>query len=138
MPDNGELRTFCKAVGTDKKLGLVFGYAAITKQKGEDYYDHANENFTDDSILEASVDFMLTKRVLGEMHEEAEGGSVVFMWPMTEDIAKAFDVTTDTYGLMIAAKPAHDATLEKFDKGEYTGFSIGGAYIDTKEVEDNA
>ena len=136
MPD--KLRTFGKVSGVNKELGLVFGYAAVMKQKGEDYYDHANENFTDESIVEATVDFMMNKRVVGEMHEEDEGGSVVFAWPMTEEIAKAFEITTDTYGLMIAIKPENAETLAKFENGEYTGFSIGGAYIDVKEVEDNA
>lgn len=131
------MRTFGKVSGVNKKLGLVFGYAAITKQAGEEYFDLAGESFTDDSIVEATVDFMLSKRVMGDMHEAPEGGSVVFAWPMTEEIAKAFDIDTKgTYGLMVAMKPANQETLAKFESGEYTGFSLGGAYVDVEEVEE--
>lgn len=76
-------------------------------------------------MLEASVDFMKNSRVLGDQHEKPEGGSVLFAWPMTTEVAKAFGITTEKTGLMIAVKPDSPEMLAKFKAGEMTGFSIG-------------
>jgi hypothetical protein len=131
-----EIRFFGKAAGVNEELGLVFGYAAITEVDGKPYYDLQKDHITEDALLDAATDFMLSKRVLGDMHERNEGGSVVFAWPLTKEIAKAFGIETSTYGLMIAIKPKSEEMFNKFKTGEYTGFSIGGRYIEVEEVVD--
>lgn len=128
--------TRCNIAKVDQTLGLVMGYAIICKEAGEDYFDVQGDHIPEDAMLAASVDFMENSRVVGEMHKGEEGGSVVFAWPMTSDIAKAFGIKTEKTGLMIAIKPKKKETLEKFANGEYTGFSIGGKRITDEEVED--
>ena len=128
--------TRCNIAKVDQALGLVMGYAIICKEAGEDYFDVQGDHIPEDAMLAASVDFMENSRVVGEMHKGEEGGSVVFAWPMTSDIAKAFGIKTEKTGLMIAIKPKKKETLEKFANGEYTGFSIGGKRITDEEVED--
>lgn len=90
-------------------------------------------------MLEASTDFMLNSRMAKDMHKAGEEGilpgSIVFAFPMTEDVAKSFGVESSTTGLMIAMKPDDNDVLEKFKSGEYTGFSIGGSRITDEEVE---
>lgn len=134
MEKNFDYRaTVCKV---DESLGLVMGYAIISKQNGEDYYDLQGDHIPEDAMLKAAVDFMSGARTVGEMHETEEGGTVVFAWPLTTEIAKAFNLETDTTGLMIAIKPKCHKTLEKFKDGTYNGFSIGGIRITDEEVED--
>ena len=124
-------------VKVDDTLGLVMGYAIISTREGEPYFDSQGDHIPEASMLEASVDFMKNSRVAKEMHQGEEKGSVLFAWPLTEEIAKAFGIQTSTTGLMIAMLPDNEEVLEKFKSGEYTGFSIGGSRIEDEEVEDN-
>jgi hypothetical protein len=119
----------------DDSLGLVFGWAIVCTEKGEAYFDTQDDHIPEESMLKAAADFMEHSRVLGDMHATAEGGSVVFAFPMTAEIAKAYGLTTETTGLMIAVRPANAETLEKYKSGEYTGFSIGGIRITDEDAE---
>lgn len=116
-------------IKVDEALGVVFGWAIICTEKGEDYFDVQDDHIPEAAMLKASADFMAHSRVLGDMHQKAEGGAVVFCFPMTGDIAAAFGITTEKTGLMIGVKPASAETLAKFQSGEYSGFSIGGRRI---------
>jgi hypothetical protein len=120
---------FATVLKVDDDLGLVFGWAIVSTEDGEPYYDTQGDWIPEDSMLKASADFMAHSRVLGDMHQTAEGGAVVFAFPMTAEIAKAFGLVTKTTGLMIGVKPASAETLAKFKSGEYSGFSIGGRRI---------
>lgn len=130
-------------VKVDESLGLVFGYAIICKQNGQDYYDlnkdretgeRVPEHIPEHSMLEAATDFMLNSRMAKEMHDGDEQGSVVFAFPLTTDIAKALNIQTPTTGLLIAMKPSKDM-LGKFVRKELTGFSIGGSKQKVREEE---
>jgi hypothetical protein len=68
------------------------------------------------------------------MHKGDPIGTMVFAFPLTTDIAKAFDITTPRTGLMIGMKPSAEV-LAKFKSGEYTGFSIGGKRVEEEVVE---
>lgn len=135
-----------EVIKVDDELGLVFGWAIVSTVKGEPYFDKQQDHIPEDSMLEAAVDFMINSRVGGDMHRrvfDEDGnklpvntGVVVFAWPMTADIAKAFGVQTDTTGLMIAYRPHSPEMLQKFRDGTYTGFSIGGHRILDEEVVD--
>lgn len=120
----------------DEELGLVFGWAVICTQDGEPFIDSQNDHAPEDATLIAATDFMLKYRTAGEMHrleddnEPYDAGDVVFCFPLTTEIAKAFNIQTDTTGLLIAMKPRSEDMLEKFRDGTYTGFSIGGKYLE--------
>lgn len=125
--------TICKVESLNKKLGLVFGWALVTKEDGADYYDTQGDHIPDETMLARSMDFMLAKRVAGEMHEVVDG-EVVYAFPLTEEIAKAMGIVSKRYGLMYGYKPSA-AVFAKFESGEYTGFSMGGERLDEKVVE---
>lgn len=118
----------------DTELGLVMGFAIICKQDGEDYFDTQGDHIPEDSMLAASTDFMLNGRMVKEMHRGEQNGTVVFAFPLTTEIAKAFGIETKTTGLMIAMKPGSAEMLENFRSGKYTGFSIGGSRGVDEEV----
>lgn len=128
-----ELRA--EVVKVDASLGLVMGHAIVCLEDGEPYYDLQGDHIPEDAMLKAALDFMEHSQVAKEMHEGDQAGTVVFAWPMTTDIAKAFGILTHKTGLMIAIRPSDSAMLEKFQLGELTGFSIGGSRLQDEEVD---
>lgn len=119
----------------DDKLGLVFGWAIVSKNNNSDYYDSQGDHIPEDSMLKAAADFMSSKRDMKIMHKGKAQGTVLFAFPLTSDIAKSMGITTNKTGLMIAVKPDSQDTLDKFVSGEYTGFSIGGDRGEDEEVD---
>jgi hypothetical protein len=125
---------FAEVLKVDESLGLVLGWAIVCKKDGADYWDLQEDHIPESSMLSAAIDFMQHSRVAKEMHSGESAGSVVFAFPMTEDIAKAFGIETKTTGLMIAIKPMDGGMLAKFKDGTYTGFSIGGSRLEDEDV----
>lgn len=132
--DSAEWESHAEVIKVDTDLGIVFGWAIVSQIDGKPYFDVQGDHIPEAAMLKASADFMEHSRMLGDMHENDEGGNVVFAFPMTADVAKAFGITTKTTGLMIGVKPLRKSTLEKFRDGTYTGFSIGGRRIVDDEV----
>lgn len=125
-----ELRS--KVMKVDESHGLVLGFAIITSQDGQEYFDCQGDAITDEAMLEAATDF--AKSMAGDDMHRGPDGEVVFMFPLTSEIAKAFDIQCPRTGLMIGMRPSPEV-LKKFRDGEYTGFSIGGERIDEDVVE---
>jgi hypothetical protein len=123
----------CQVLKVDAGLGLVMGWSIICKEDGKDYWDKQDDLCPEESMIEAATDFMLHSREAGEMHQRMGAGQVVFAFPLTEDIAKAFEIQSRKSGLMVAVKP--DAKMmAKFVDGTYQGFSIGGFREEDEEV----
>lgn len=127
--------TTAEVVKVDDALGLVMGFAIVCEEDGEQYFDVQGDHIPEDAMLEAALDFMENSRLAKEMHTGDDKGTVVFAWPMTKEIAKAFGMTTPRTGLMIAMKPSDDALLDKFRDGTLTGFSIGGRRLEDEEID---
>lgn len=122
---------FARVVKTDDELGLVFAWAVTSQTKGEDYYDLQDDNLVaDDEFIKVAAEFMENGGATDQMHDRNQDGRVVFAMPMTPEIAKAFGVQADTYGLMVALKPSPEV-FAKFKSGEYTGLSIDGTGVRT-------
>ena len=136
---NSQFKTACEFVKVDEGLGLVFGFAVVCMEKGQPYVDLQKDHIPEDAMLEASLDFMRNSRMSGDMHARDEAGQpirdgeVAFAFPLTTEIAKSMGIETERTGLMVAIKPSA-AVLAKFVSGEYTGFSIGGSYVENEEI----
>ena len=137
MTDDKNFEMRAEVVKVDDTLGLVMGYAIVCNEDGEPYFDLQGDHIPEDAMLKAALDFMENSQVAKEMHTGDQAGTVVFAFPMTDDIAKAFDVLTKRTGLMIAMRPDADM-LKRFQLGELTGFSIGGERLKDEEVDDDA
>ena len=129
-----KFETRAKVLKVHEELGLVLGWAIVCTENGEPYFDKQDDHIPEDAMLKAAADFMENSRLATEMHDRPGAGTVVFAFPLTADVKKAFDITCKTTGLMIALKPDADM-LEKFRSGELTGFSIGGIRGDDEIVE---
>jgi hypothetical protein len=130
-----EKRAYTAFTKVDDELGLVMGFAIVCTIDGEPYFDTQDDHIPEDSMLKAATDFMVNSRKALEMHAGDQIGDIVFAFPLTSDIAKAFDLETKTTGLMIAMKPDSEETLNKFKSGEFTGFSIGGFRLEDENVD---
>ena len=128
MADEKTFRLSCKIEKVDESLGLVFGWGIICSENGEPYFDLQGDHIPADAMMKAACDFQLHSRATDDMHDNIADGTVVFSFPMTKDVAKAYGISCDTEGWMIAAKPSAEI-FAKFKSGEYKGFSIGGKRV---------
>lgn len=118
----------------DEALGMVFGFATVSKEAGQDYFDVQDDHIPEASMIKAAADFMMSPRIVKEMHSGDARGQIVFAFPLTTDIAKALDIQTERTGLIIGMKP-DAAMLAKFVSGELTGFSIGGRRVKDETID---
>lgn len=132
-----EFRINCKIEKVDDSLGLVFGWGIVCSEKGVPYFDTQGDHIPPDAMMKAACDFQLNSRATDDMHDNVAEGTVVFSFPMTADVMKAYGIECQREGWMIAAKPGPEI-LAKFLSGEYTGFSIGGVRIKDDPVEEEA
>lgn len=129
-----EKHGFTKFTKVDEDQGLVMGFAIVCCVDGEPYFDLQGDHIPEDAMLKAAVEFMENSRKAKEMHAGDSVGEILFCFPMTAEVAKAHDIITKTTGLMVAMKPSDDEILEKFRSGEYTGFSMGGKYLENEDA----
>lgn len=127
---------YARIAKVSDELGLVFGYAIVCKENGDDYYDSQGDHIPEDAMLAAAADFLENSQTAKAMHEGGQIGSA-WVFPLTTEIAKALDIETPRTGLLIAMKPDAD-TFDKFKSGAYTGFSIGGVRLEDEVIEEAA
>lgn len=113
----------------DDRLGIVFGYAIVCKQGGEEYFDVQGDHITEEAMLKATSKYMAGFRIAKDMHVGGTVGQVVFGFPMTGEIAKSLGIQVEKTGFIVGMKPDSDDMLQKFADGTYTGFSIGGKRV---------
>jgi len=117
------------------ELGLVFGYAVVTHVDGKPYFDTQGDHIPPDALIKSALEFTKVGALADDMHRpDTDHGNLPFIFPLTPEIAKSLDIEAERHGLLIAMKPGAEQ-LEKFKDGTYTGFSIGGSYGETEEVE---
>ncbi len=133
MSPNVDIAKRSQILKVDETLGLVFGYAIVCKEDGEDYFDLQDDNIPEEVMLKAAAEFMENSRAADEQHDGETMGTVVFAFPLTSEIAKSLDIETKRTGLLIAMKPS-PAVFKRFVDGELTGFSIAGSGA-SEEVE---
>jgi hypothetical protein len=117
----------------DEAQGIAYGFAIVCKEVKDgqpaEYYDLQGDHIPEDAMLNAAAEFALGARVGKEGHAGDQVADVVFVFPMTEAIAKGLGITTDRFGLIIGYRPRDPSVLAKIKSGEYAGFSIGGERI---------
>lgn len=127
--------TYAEVLKVQEELGLVLGWAIVCTEDGQPYFDLQKDHIPESAMLKAATDFMLNSRKSKEMHWRAGAGTVVFAFPLTDDIKKAFGIECSRTGLAVVLKPDEEM-LEKFKSGELKGFSIGGRRDRDKILEE--
>lgn len=127
MP-NDRFEITCQVAKVHADLGLVFGWAMICKDESGVYIDLQDDNIPEEAMLRAVTKFAKGARMAKEMHVGDGRGTVLFLMPLTGEVAKSLDITCPRTGLVIGMAPDGDM-LEKFRSGELSGFSIGGRRI---------
>jgi hypothetical protein len=120
-----------KVEKVDEALGVVFGFAMVSTVDGEPFYDSQGDYIPEDAMMKASLRFMEGDRVAKAMHQGEPIGQIVFAFPLTTEVAKMLEIQSSRTGLLIGMKPEEDV-LKKFADGVFTGFSIGGSYVETE------
>jgi hypothetical protein len=115
----------CEVAKVDDSIGVVFGWGIVCTEGGEPYVDLQDDHIEEATMLKAAAAFAHGERVAKEMHRGAPAGTVLFVWPMTADIAKAVGVQSRRTGMLVGMRP-EPSMLAKFRSGELRGFSIGG------------
>ena len=122
-------RTFsCQVEKADTSLGVVFGWAVVSTEKGEEYFDLQSESVPVDVVAKAIAD--APGRIVAKVqHSGEQVGEVVFAMPIYEggELVSKSEKT----GLFVGVSFPEDI-LAKFADGSLTGFSIAG----NGEVED--
>lgn len=136
-----------KVEKVDDGMGVVFGWAIVSKINGEDYYDmnidhegprkgeRVPEHIPEDTVEKASLQFVDSGAVGNEMHEGPDVGTYPFVFPMTTAVYKSIfgtDAIPPKTGLLVGYRPPSNV-LAKFKTGEYTGFSIEGRRVSYEE-----
>jgi hypothetical protein len=124
-------------VKTDETLGLLFGYAIVCLKGGQPYIDLQNEHLPEKAMMKATTRYMQGERRAKLQHANGEqfDGRVIHSYPLTSEVAKALGITTEKTGWLVAIKPDNESTFLLAKAGVLTGFSIGGKYVVTTEVE---
>lgn len=117
--------TTTNIVKADESLGLVFGFAMVSKIDGKPHFDLHGHHIPDETVVKSLYKFA-SNPVAKEMHTGEQIGEYLFMFPLTEDIAKSLGIESKQHGALVAMKPYDKEIIKKFASGEYTGFSIGG------------
>lgn len=126
----------------DRRLGIAFGFAMVCKEvkdgEVQDYYDLHGDHVPEDVMIEAASAYAMADRMgkaehgRTEQHGHAKVADVVFIFPLTVDVAKSLGIQTDRFGLLIGYKPTEKSVLDDIEKGVYAGFSFGGLGVRTE------
>lgn len=130
-----EKRFYGEFAKVDDEKGIIFGYAIVCKIDGVEYFDRQDDHVPEDAMLDATVDFMKSSREARTMHTEERTGTVLFAFPMTQDIADALEIDVKKTGLLIGMKPDDPELIEAAKRGEFRGFSIGGERVEDEDVD---
>ena len=120
----------------DREHGVVFGFATVSKEDGKEYWDTQGDYLTESATVRACLRFADSARVGKENHAGEAIGDVPCIFPLTEDIAKANGIQTERHGTLIGFRINDQDVLEKFEQGEYSGFSIGGELLDYEVMDE--
>lgn len=104
------------------KQGLVFGVGMVSKVKDEHgvfrpFVDSQGDHITDDEMFTAAIKFMRGQRTLKAMHDGEAIGEVLLAWPLTEEMAKLYNLTMDQTMWMVAVQPSDPADVDRFITG---------------------
>jgi hypothetical protein len=109
-------------------LNVAYGFAIISSENGEPYYDLHGDYIPDEVIVKVSKSF--TNLPVFLQHnptlEDGPVGRIVSSFPLTADIARSLGLNVEKTGLLVGVRIENESVLRSVKDGTLTGFSIGG------------
>lgn len=122
-----------KFIKVDEEQRIAWGWASVSTVKGELVVDTDEDTISPEEMVKMANAFMLDVRTAKAMHKGNEIGEVIHSLPLTDELAKAFGIESDTEGWIIGMKIHSDEIWEQVKTGELEAFSIGGLAM-TEEI----
>lgn len=119
-------KTSDTVIKLDSERRIAWGWASVATVNGELVRDLQGDSIAPDEMSKMADAFMLNVRTAKAMHEGAQVGEVIHSLPLTQELAKALNLSTDREGWIIGMKIHDEDTWNGFKSGKYKGFSIGG------------
>lgn len=115
----------------DEERRLVYGWASVISEAGQDVIDSQGDIISTDELVKAAHKFMAEQRNAGDLHGDygSQIGTIVESLVLTPEVQKALGVDLGKVGWFICAKVAHDGVWAKVKDGTYAAFSIGGSAV---------
>ena len=110
----------------DTERRIVWGWASVSTIKGEIVTDLQGDRMAPAVMSKMADGFMRSVRTAKAMHDGDGVGEVIHSFPLTKELADAFDIQTDREGWITGTYIKSDEEWAKVLKGEYKGLSIGG------------
>lgn len=106
------------------KHGVYFAWGAFAKYNGELFVDEHGDDIPGEEFVGASLTLAKSAR-LGHEHDGTVNGSVPLVFPLTEDIQLALDLTSPHAGLVVGFQPIGELA-KSLDAGDDWELSIAG------------
>lgn len=106
------------------KHGVYFAWGAFAKYNGELFVDEHGDDIPGEEFIGASLSLAKSAK-LGHEHDGTVNGSVPLVFPLTEDIQTALDLTSPHAGLVVGFQPT-GAMAKSLDAGDEWELSIAG------------
>jgi len=118
--------TTFKVLKFDEEQRIIFGWASVTKYKGEVVVDRENEWMHTETLHKAVNEFMKGVRVGKLNHSGEPVGQIVHSFPMSKEICDALEIQSDKEGWITGFYVEDDKLWADVKSGEYAELSIGG------------
>ncbi len=126
-----DFRSDFKIEKRDDDKHLVFGWAAILKEGGEDVVDYHGELIPMEIIEKAAYDFNLNSRTADVMHDFKDVAQLIESVVITKEKATAMGISVEGQreGWWVGWHVTDEDVWKKIQSGELSMFSIGGTGI---------
>jgi hypothetical protein len=123
-----------KIVKVDEDQRIIFGWASVTRVKGELVVDTQGDVIETETLHKAVNDFMENVRIGKLMHSGEPVGQIIHSFPISKEICDALGIQTDMEGWVTGYKVYDEELWKDVKSGKYAAFSIGGAAIKEEYV----
>jgi hypothetical protein len=129
-----ELRKHFVITKRDDAQRIIYGWASVSSIRKSDgsfepYTDLQGDTIDDDVMEDMAHDYVEKSRSTKAMHQGNAVGHCVASMPLTQEVMKAFGISCDRAGWVVAMKITDDATWTRVTNNEFAGLSIGGTAI---------
>ena len=128
-PGEAVQKLYVPVVKRSDEQRMVYGFASVSHSDGAPHYDTQGDHVGLETVRKAWRGFMAKGGTGGLNHERTDAGQVVEGLVIDDTVAEALmeQLAKGHRGLFIGYHATDDKAWEGVKKGEFRGFSIGGA-----------